>query len=516
MLDNHRPTSDNTDRAMDSHNSHYSYGRITPSPLLQNSAHIFDPKKAFAWYFQSHIVGNADHIAARPEAYIASLDATIDKNPHLKNLPVNTLLMVAIPVSGNECEAIYKTLKLYALQSRAALRRTQFVVIVNREKNGDISEEEIRQTYSEIARSQKNFPELRITLLSIDWPKTFAKKRRGGLYSAALKIATDTCLRAAQKRQVNPLVLINDANPRSISKNYLLQYIRALSQNPTADVFLGKIHWDTGRMRSVPGYGFTTTVLMTAQDRLRESRNDMPLDSWAANSGFRASALAALGGVDGNIGIKGNSRGLGADIDLGRRFFAARHSNDHVCMVHEAWVDSYGDRLLRQYLCNKSLTRSWDECDNNASSNGLRLFVDVTENVAADFDHIRRRIEYLLGLMFSDKGWACFDDETIITAALSTTLLGTPDYENNTDPLWHISGKRDNRRITFTPKGSQQLRDLLPHLADLIHESLVLLDDTEHAELHANKQILKARLPNPTATISQKRSIGSRALSSTA
>ena len=492
------------------------YGRIAPSPLLQTGILGANPMAAFDWYFQNHIVGNADHLAANTAAYISSLDVAIAANDNLNHLPAETKIMVTIPVSGNESETIYKTLKLYTTQGELALQHTQFVLIVNQAKSGDISEEESTKTYQEIMRAQKNFPALNLTLLSINWPKNFAKKRLNGLYSASLKIATDTCIRAAQRKQIDPVIITNDANPRAISRNYLLHYLQAMHKHPQAEVFLGKIHWDLGRMRSVPGYGFVATVLMAAQDRVRESYSDIPLDSWAANSGYRASALAAIGGVDGNIGADGNKQGLGADIDLGRRFFAARATNDRFYMVHEAWVDSYGDRLLRQYLCNKSLTRAWDECDNNASSNTVKLFVDMTENVTADFDHVKRRIEHLLGLMFSDQGWACFNHEAIITAAINTVLLGSPESENHKEPLlWSITGKRHARTITFTNEGAYRLKEVLPHLANIIQEGLATLDDTMHAELRSNTNFLKNRPLQNHPSTTQKRRVGSRALFST-
>ena len=497
---------------MNQTNPYYTYGRIAPSPLFRDSRRSFTANEAFDWYFQSDIVGNASHLKANKEAYFASLDTTIDANDNLKNMPRETKLMIAIPVSSNEYETIYDTLKLYTMQGRSALRRTQFVLIVSQEKSDDISVEKSRATYEEIARAQRNFPELHITLLSISWPKTFAKKRAGGLYSAALKIVTDTCLRAVQRKDIDPLIITNDANPRSISKNYLLHYMRALHNNPAANVFLGKIHWDIARMRAVPGYGLAVTVFMAAQDRLRESSESMPLDSWSANSGYRASALAAIGGVDGDIGVKGSAQGFGADIDLGRRFFAARRSNDYFCMVHEAWVDSYGDRLLRQYLCNKSLTHAWHECDNNASSNDLKLFVEMTENVAADFDHIKQRIEHLLSLMFSDQGWVCFEDEAIITATLNTVLLGTPEPDTP-QPLWVMEGKRNARSILFTDDGTQRLKDILPHLADIIQESLTELDDMMYAKLRSDKSFF-ATPPKRIPSVVQKRRIGSRALES--
>lgn len=488
------------------------YGRIAPSLLLQADTLGTDPMAAFAWYFQSHIVSNADHLAANRGAYITGLDAAIEANANLKHLPAETKLMVTIPVSGNESGTIYETLKLYTSQGQQALRRTQFVLIVTQAKSGDISEEESTRTYKEIIRAQKNFPSLNLTLLSINWPKTFAKKRQNGLYSASLKIVTDTCMRAAQRNQIDPVIITNDANPRAISKNYLLQYLRAMHESPQAEVFLGKIHWDLGRMRSVPGYGFVATVLMAAQDRVRESFSDIPLDSWAANSAYRASALAAIGGVDGNIGAQGSMQGFGADIDLGRRFFEARSTSDRFCMVHEAWVDSYGDRLLRQYLCNKSLTRAWDECDNNASSNSVKLFVDMTENVTADFDHVKRRIEHLLGLMFSDQGWTCFDHEMIITTAMNTVLLGSPEPENQEEPLWLMTGKRNARTITFTDEGARCLKEVLPCLADIIQQGLAALDDAAYNELRSNKKFLETRPRRSRSSIVQKRHIGSRAL----
>jgi len=496
---------------MNQTNPYYTYGRIAPSPLFRNSPRGLTTDEAFDWYFQSDIVGNASHLKANKEVYVASLDTTIDANDNLKNMPRETKLMIVIPVSSNEYETIYDTLKLYTAQGRPALRRTQFVLIVSQEKSDDVSVEKSRATYEEIARAQRNFPELHITLLSISWPKTFAKKRTGGLYSAALKIVTDTCMRAAQRKGIDPLIITNDANPRGISKNYLLHYMRALHKNPAADVFLGKIHWDITRMRAVPGYGLVATVLMAAQDRLRESSESIPLDSWAANSGYRASALAAIGGVDGDIGVKGSAQGFGADIDLGRRFFAARGSNDYVCMVHEAWVDSYGDRLLRQYLCNKSLTHAWAESDNNLSINDLKLFVEMTENTHGDFIHIKRRIEHILGLMFSDSKWVCMEHESIIAAALNTVLLGSPDMQNvQQSPLWHITGPRDKRKITFTPEGEQYLSDILPHLAEIIQDGLTTLDDMLYAELRSGNFLEAAT--SPVAAINRRR-IGSWALS---
>ncbi len=497
---------------MNSGNSHHPYGRITPSPLIKNDREP-TPAEAFDWYFQSHVVGNADYLVANRQAYIDSLDTAININANLEQLPSATRLMVVISISGDESETIYQTLKLYGTQDQSALRHTQFVLIISHTGDGEVSEEASHKIHEEITRAQKNFPDLSLTLLSIHWPKTFAKKRHNGLYSATLKIATDTCLRAAQRKQINPVIITNDANPRAISRNYLLQYLRAIYEHPQAEVFLGKIHWDLGRMRDVPGYGFVATVLMSAQDRARESYDDIPLDSWAANSGYRASALAAIGGVDGNIGVEGSKQGLGADIDLGRRFFSVRRNNDRFCMVHEAWVDSNGDRLLRQYLCNKSLTRAWDECDNNASSNALKLFVDMTENVTTDFDHIKRRVEHLLGLIFSDRGWAYLEEEEIITAAMTTTLLGSPSSENHKHtPLWSLTGKRSARKLVFTDEGTRHLKEVLPHLADIIREGLAALDDTMQSQLRTNSKFLEATSAYNKPSATQKRHIGSQAL----
>lgn len=480
--------------------------RITPSPLVHGDQPI-QPADAFTWYFQSHVAGNADHLAASPSTYITNLDKTLNANNNLYYLPTHTKLFVVMPVSSSEYHTIYATLKLYISQSQAALKRTQFVLIVTQEAANATIKAESDKTFKEIARAKKNFPELQISLLSISWPKKFAAKRAGGLYSASLKIATDTCMRAAQKAGIDPLIITNDANARAISKSYLLHYMRAMHNNPTADVFLGKIHWDIAKMRAMPGYGFVATVLMAAQDRLRESSLTVPLDSWAANSGYRASALAAIGGVDGNIGVSGSKQGFGADIDLGRRFFNARRSNKHFCMVHEAWVDSYGDRLVRQYLCNKSLTQAWHECDNNASINTLGLFATITENIVSDFDHITQRIEQMLSFMFSDLGWACFDDEAIITAALNTLLLGKPDSHASNPPLWSINGSRGTRKFAFTAEGTRRLQEVLPHLGSLIQESLSTMDDAFYTKLRSDTSFLST-LPSAT----QKRRIGLQAL----
>ena len=448
------------------------------SPRLKNDPeHQLSAQEELNWYFD-------ERSANMKPGYIAELDRRVDNDAVLDNIPANIELMINIPVAAAyEKDNIYKTLALYAKQDSESLAKTQIVLSLNWKEGVDMAD--VEATRAEVERARTDFPQLNIATFEEVWPQEFVASRRGKIYGMVVKSLYDTSMRAVQRgnskhgSNADPLIVTNDADAADMSKNYLKQLIKAKHEFGEADVFSAKIHWGVDSFKNYPGFGVVSSFLSLAEDRFRDSyRNKPGGGSWGANSAFRTSALAATGGANGN-------RGEGVDGEMGRRIRFARANGARdvprrtLEPVRGAWIDTAPERQLEAYKNNVLLTDSW----NDFSTGGYQPRPDLAvggeaEDVIADFDIIKSRIEHQMSGMLSSNWDIGGRDENVIEAALENIF-----YKPDNTKLWNITGSGDDVTFTFTDAGAAELKVVLETIHDSTKEGLAMID-----EVYSNTQ----------------------------
>ncbi|HVI69673.1 MAG TPA: hypothetical protein VM581_04410 [Magnetospirillaceae bacterium] len=432
------------------------------------------------WYFGRHSAGYRGELARR-----------IGRNPNLAAMNPDTKLMINIPVAGAfESGNIYRTLSLYKDQDPTALDQTQFVLSVNWKEGADTSK--VQDTIAEIERARRDFPQLQISYFTEIWQQEFVDARGGAIYGTVIKSLYDTSLWAIAATNnrtggtTDPLVVTNDADAKAISRNYLRQLIRSREGNPDADVLMGKIHWGSESFKDYPGYGVVSSFFMLLEDRVRDMHQTIAPASWGPNSAFAASSMAAVGGVNGDMGA-------GADSELGKRIIAARRPASAIQATgvnsyggvplkiaggvvadaaKGAWVDSSPERLLSIYKTSAApLTSAWNSFNTGGYTPRPDLKTGEAEDVARDFAAIKQRIEFQFSGILSSS-WSIVQDQNVIDAALENIFF----KPSGTD-LWKISGDRYSRKFEFTPEGETELRAVLDTIHTSVQEGLEMIDD---------------------------------------
>jgi hypothetical protein len=435
--------------------------------LLENSSAKLDMRQELDWYF-------ADQRERQGEEYIRRLRDRVSSSEELRTLPVDIESIECIPVAaGVEGENIYRTLSLYAQQNPDDLSKS--AVLLNLNWPSDADPAKVLETQQAVARAKREFPQVHIAVFEEVMPREWIDTR-GAIYGHIVKELYDTALMAVQMgvesgdlRSEDVLIITNDADAKGLAKRYVGNYHKAARDTPEADVFLGTIRWGTESFTDYPGYATANTAAQLLQQFSRRAgadRNGRMPNTTGPNSGFRASALAAVGGANGEMGA-------GVDGELGARVWSARRatssgtsggasgsaspgrsggSSDRQVgkMVVAAGVDSAPDRLLRTYMEGRMLTHAWDDYDQGGYR--PRNATPVTGRERDDSpDVIIGRVEEQLSAIVTD--W--HRDETEYAVAFD---LMFPPHAGGTAqedvPKWEVVRQSDGRNnFSFTEAG---------------------------------------------------------------
>lgn len=400
--------------------------------------------------------------------YIKELDDRIEGDEVLKNIDKDVRALVCIPVEAvSEADNIHNTLSLYARQSEQAKKKTLIVLNVNWKEEAESDPAKlvkIEKTLAEIERAKKDFPNLKVGYFKKKWTAEFVKSRRAKIYGEVVKTLYDTAAmvieRAIQEERWDPndeaILITNDADAKGLRHNYLDLYIEALEKNPTVDVFSGIIRGGVESYKDAPGFGVVNGLYYVLNMLYyREQKAKRKIATPGANSAFRLSTLAAVGG-----GEDRNDLGSGADGAVGQKVKAARleASEDRAVVRHVSFaqVDTDPDRLLGTYMNGLFVAHAWNDFDGNdgyvprTEARG----VVKKENVETDIDDIAKRIEINIEGFASD--W--YQDETVVASALAL-YFGIRDDRGR--ELYESEWTNDNFHFKFTKEGKEHLKKML-------------------------------------------------------
>ncbi|HVX58844.1 MAG TPA: hypothetical protein VG964_03900 [Candidatus Saccharimonadales bacterium] len=433
------------------------------SPRLKNNPDAqLDAGQELGWYRKK--LGKD-----RGKEYLKEVDERIETDEVLKNIGAETKALVCMPVEATaESDNIYKTLSLYAQQSAEAKKATVVVLNVNWKESVALNPEmkaKIDKTLSEIDRAKAAFPDLRIAVFKKEWSDEFIKSRKERIFGEVVKTLYDTAALAVERAvsegrrpsAYDAVLITNDADAHGLRKNYLDLYIKAMESEPSADVFAGIIRGGIKEYADVPGFGVVNGLyyVMNAMYYREHRKNGRRMSTPGANSGFRLSTLAAVGGSEDR-----NDLGVGADGAIGRKVQAAREGSnpDRAVTKHVAFaqIDTDPDRLLGAYMSGRFVGSAWNDFDDGGGykpRTEARGVVDK-ENIEKDIDDIARRIE--INIEGFASGW--YQDEATVDSALAL-YFGLSDRNGN--PLYTKSWKGGSFSFKFTEEGKVHLRNVL-------------------------------------------------------
>jgi hypothetical protein len=435
----------------------------------------------------------------RGAEYLNEIDDIIDQSPELNSIDnaVDAILCITV-AAANEPDNIYRTLSLYDQQSAASKRATRILLNVNwKEKleSDPTRRAAIDKTISEIERAKVDFPSLKIAIFNRRWKDEDIRLRDGVLYGEIVKqlydvalVSMERAVREGRRDNKDALLINNDADALGLRHNYLDIYLRALNRYPESDAFSGLIRFGTESHKKYPGFGISTNImslLSLASGRKSAKHVASPATS-GANSGFRMSSLAAIGGSDDTLGL-----GAGSDVILGRRIRAARAGGEAIQgrpsakassrkasarrrstrTIHlatrqavrylvGAQIDTNADRFLGVYRRGRLIGSSWRDFDEDGYRDRREelkgLAKDDREDPVHDIDTIAHRIEKEIEYLGSD--W--YPDHNLLSWTLGT-YFGKHDKRGK--PIYKLNWRKDNRKLefAFTDEGKRWLRNRL-------------------------------------------------------
>lgn len=461
------------------------------SPRLRVDAKaVLDTQKELDWY-RSHLESR------RGAEYLTELDGYINNSEVLKNIDDSIDAIVSIPVAAaNESDNIYNTLSLYAQQSAEAKQRTILMLNVNWREELEATPEIktlIDKTLSEIERAKVDFPELKIATFEKTWSPEFVEARNDQLYGEVVKVlydvgalAMEQAIREGRRSDKDALIITNDADANGLRNNYLDTYLSALTKYPESDAFTGLIRFGTESHRKYPGFGISTNIMMLLSAASGRSNGDYTASpsTPGANSAFRLSSFAAIGGCDDSPDV-----GAGADTVLGRKLRAARLGAESVGVgalstpsslstggvisstssdavnsrrsvirhLVGAQIDTNADRFLGVYRQGRVVGSAWRDFDVGGyrdRSEELQGLDNTTEKPTANIESIAERIEREISFL----GTEWHPEHGLMSWALGA-YLGSQDADGN--PLYDIHWDRGFLDFKFTDEGKAQLKKRL-------------------------------------------------------
>ncbi|MGB3945704.1 MAG: hypothetical protein WBK76_02590, partial [Candidatus Saccharimonadales bacterium] len=404
------------------------------------------PREELSWRRQQ--------IAARqgPE-YLNQIDGYIDASAELSNLPAGTKAIVTIPVAAaSEHDNIYKTLQSYAMQE-GDLTEATVLLHVNwfdapKEGKGVTQQEQddnVRQTFAEIERARRDFPQLNIALMQTQWER--ARESRGeygdGIIGHVARRMYDTAMMSIERQMrdgrldgdADVLLIRNDSDAQGIQRTYLRNMIKAMQEHPENDVFTGAIRWGTERHRDLPGLGVVSNFreimhILAA----RKGSNTWP-PTVGINTAVRMSTFAAVGSVgddpqrtgigtdDYNIGgrikdarqdvLSYGNRTYGAPLtarssgpvgrSYGTRGLAPGEDFSYHHHVVGAAIDTAAERLERAYVNGVPIHDAWGDWDNTTRSEGLGAGTKDDLRSESGRNDLIAKVEHDISVAVSDR-----------------------------------------------------------------------------------------------------------------
>ncbi|HSX02808.1 MAG TPA: hypothetical protein VLI05_05855 [Candidatus Saccharimonadia bacterium] len=452
--------------------------------LLDNPSAELNMNEEISWYV-------SELERKYGQDYINKLRSNVAANESLKNLPKDLKSIVCIPVGAAiEQDNIYNTLSLYAQQDPEALKESVVLMHVNWVNDADMAK--VAKTKAEIERARKDFPDLKIAAFETEWSRDWVTERQGRLYGQIMKNLYDTAFMAlhdgsaAGELQSKDVQIVgNDADPHAIGKHYLKNLHKALDAHPEADILLGTVRWGTKDFKDQPGYGTVVTAMQVLQQLTRRpgAQYGVPA-ALGPNTSFRASTLAAVGSVNGDMGA-------GTDIEIGLRIWDGRSTPGGSAgtvgsmsggttpaggspqrevwrMVAGAGVDTSGDRLLGTYMAGEPITHAWlgyNEAGGYAPRDAKPV-TGVERDEAPDV--ILSRVEFQLSAILND--WSANDKQR--TDALN--IMFPPGGERgpgseSREPLWSmIRNEEGHVDFQFTDLGRRVATERFQRYGDFV------------------------------------------------
>jgi len=427
--------------------------RAARSPRL--SAHpdaTLAQQKEAEWYFSN--VGRD-----MGAGYLTEIESFVEKNQFLRELTPETKIIVCMPVAAaQEMDNIYNTLQLYAQQDADALEKT--VILVNLNWPEDADQVKVRQTIAELERAKKDFPNLRLATLEKEWKRDWIASKKGAIYGTVVKYLNDTALRAIELsgRSEDVYMLTNDADARGMARDYLPQMLRLAEEEPQKDGFLGKIEWGSEVYQDYPGFHVSMRFLQYME---MVFHHGLPhVTSWGPNFLCKASAYAAVGGYD-------HEMGAGADSDLGRKIAAARLGGKTSISARDyplgytgaAWIDSHPGRLFESYTNGIAVPDTWNSFNSEGYKPRGAIVPGGKESLDTDWDKIVERIEFHISAL-TDK-WIGYDKSRIYTKVLNLLLPPTDG-----EVRWVITESSGKKHVSITDSGKSWLKEQLKRFRD--------------------------------------------------
>ncbi len=228
----------------------------------------------------------------------------------------NCELSVCIPVAGHQEGAnIYRTLEGFKNQT-APKEKFEVVLMVNH-PDVDPSGRAVKpdQTMNEIARFQKDNPDMRIRVIYKVFPLAEAK------IGTIRKLANDVAMyrHHARGEGAKDLILVsNDADMKGVSPEYVGSMLKDFAAKPNVDAIRGELDWDLEAYANNPMVHIGTRLFQYLGIYGRSRSGGMT--SSGANFAYRSSIYSAVGG---------HARmGGGEDVLIGQMIVSARGTKD--------------------------------------------------------------------------------------------------------------------------------------------------------------------------------------------
>lgn len=405
--------------------------------LTEDSESILSPEEELSWYFDRQV-------EERGGAYIEELEKNLEQSGFEDLIDDHTRAFVCIPVAAaHETENIYNTLVQYAKQDKTALAMTAIALHVNWIDDADIPS--VRKTLAEIERARKDFPDLKIAVFTSEYTRESVDDMDNKLYGPVTKELYDTAMLAMHKAHKggtmsadqDAVLITNDADAKALSPHYLARFIETFENNSDRDLFFGRLKWDTASYDDYPGFAIAATAI-EAIDTISRSPRFSSIQTPGANSAYRISTLAAVGGSNGDIGA-------GVDGELSRRIRAARSigvDRDATseqpyrgrvlgrkigAYVPNAWIDTDADRMVAAYTNGEPVMSVWEQWNDAGYRPRPDLKASSKEDVKIEFDEIITRAEAQISSIMD--GW----EPELYTSAFNSIFRG-----ENGQPGWEV------------------------------------------------------------------------------
>lgn len=429
--------------------------------------------------------------------YIASLDDQIASSPELSSIDPQIETLITIPVAAAyESENIYKTLSLYGQQDKESLQKSLVIMNLNwldAAESDPSTMERVQMTIAEIERARKDFPDLKIAVVTNTYDAAKVKKT-GGPIGYVARDLTNVTLLALQRNiaegnisnSQDVTIIRHDADMQGMSRHHLRQFQESAKRHPLADFLKGVTRYGVRAAEKYPGYSIITSFSSAIAF---EGVNKGVVHSGGANYGVRAATLASLGGLgelpnwgaDGGVwsGAGSDDLYLGSRIEVARMLgqgfrgygsrgteavlSVAERAKQYVSPVVGANIDTNPDRLLAAHLGGQWFQRAWDSFSDGGGGYKLRtadaevMTSRVVEESAKPDGELYDMIDKSITMEIRTSG------EEISKRVLGLYFGSQPGLYRI---IYHVEGGRKIPDFQLTKKGRKWLKNRIERESD--------------------------------------------------